>query len=83
MNVRPMSSKRRNREMQLWLAAGAAFALAIFGFLAAQYLEAYGHNEGVLVAAVVMAWAGSIVALMLTIAAIASSIAAVVRRLIR
>ncbi len=78
-----MGSKRSAGSTQLWLAAGEAFVLAIFGLLAAQYLEAYGHNQEVLFAAQVMIWAGSAAAIILTIAAIVSSIAATVRRLIR
>ena len=83
MNVRPVGGKRSVSSFRLWLAAGAAFVLAIVGLLAAQYLESYGGNQGVLLAAAVMKWAGSVAAIMLTIAAIVSSIAATVRRLIR
>jgi hypothetical protein len=84
MNVTPTSRKRVARSTWLWLAAGAAFVLAIVGVGAERYVEwAYGHSQGaLLIAAAVVKWAGSVAAIVLTIAGAVSTIAAAVRRLI-
>lgn len=84
MNVTPVGVKRSFSSKQLWLAAGATFALAIVGFAAEWYLEGYGGGQEVLLAAREMVkWVCSVAVVALTFTAIISSTGATVRRLFR
>ncbi|GIF02394.1 hypothetical protein [Paractinoplanes rishiriensis] len=83
MNVTPVGVKRSVRSRQVWLAAGAAFVLAIVGVAAEWYLEGYWSSQELLAAVEVVQWVCSVATVVLTFTAIILSTKAAVRRLLR